>query len=166
MSAHGVFVRLAIVGSLLAMSAQADAYGSLRCKGKFIRTGISVAQVISLCGEPQSRTVERIPVRTRTVTGFSRLSGVVVSERLLYGRGWGKFPVVLTFREGVLTRVDYLDYRAGKTIVQSQCRSRGASGENGSVISATMLARPSHNSDRCLNGSPSTIRFCPLSLAF
>ena len=105
--------RVALVALLLGSASTADAYGSLRCKGKLIRPGIPQEKVMHLCGEPMSRVVEQIPVRSRTLTG-TRLSGVTVSERWEYHRGWGRFPVVLTFREGVLRRVDYLDYRAGK----------------------------------------------------
>ena len=109
-----MIARLSILALLIAYSGTADAYGSQRCKGKLIRPGAAMAQVLALCGEPRSRIVERVPVRSRTVTGFSRLSGVSVSERWEYDRGWGKFPVVLTFREGELHRVDYLRYRSGK----------------------------------------------------
>ena len=106
--------QLTVLVFLLGYSAAADAYGSLRCKGKFIRPGISAAQVLSLCGEPRSRIVEEVPVRSRNIAGFTWQSGVSVTERWEYKRGWGKFPVVLTFREGELRRVDYLRYRSGK----------------------------------------------------
>ena len=106
--------RLILAVALFAFSGTADAHGSLRCKGKIIRTGVTLSQVLSLCGEPESRVVERVPVRSATVRGYSRLSGVAFAEYLEYDRGWGKFPAVLTFRDGILRRVDYLSYRAGK----------------------------------------------------
>lgn len=109
-----MIARLAVLALLVAYSGTADAYGSLRCKGKIIRPGAPMAQVLALCGEPRSRIVEEVPVRSRTVTGFSKLIGVSVSERWEYDRGWGKFPVVLTFRDGELRRMDYLRYRSGK----------------------------------------------------
>ena len=109
-----MIARLTVLALLVAHGGTADAYGSQRCKGKLIRPGASMAQVLALCGEPVNRIVERVPVRTGTVTGFSRQSGVSVSERWEYDRGWGKFPVVLTFRDGELRRVDYLRYRSGK----------------------------------------------------
>ncbi len=109
-----MIARLTVLALLVGYCGTADAYGSQRCKGKLIRPGDAMAQVLALCGEPRSRIVERVPVRSGTVTGLSRLTGVSVSERWEYDRGWGKFPVVLIFREGKLHRVDYLPYRAGK----------------------------------------------------
>jgi hypothetical protein len=72
-----------------------------------------MAQVQALCGPPRSRVVEEVPVRHRVATGFSRFSGIALTERWEYDRGWGKFPAVLTFQDGKLKRVDYLRYRSG-----------------------------------------------------
>ncbi len=91
----------------------ADAYGTLRCKGRIIDVGASVAKVMSLCGEPSTRLVTQVPVRTATLNGFTRFAGFATSEQWIYDRGWGKFPAVLFFDEGHVQRIDYLPRRSG-----------------------------------------------------
>lgn len=105
--------RLIVLSLLILYCGSAEAYGSLRCKGKFIDPGATTAQVLALCGPPQNRVVDEVPVRSRMITGFSRITGVTVTERWIYDRGWGKFPALLTFQDGTLKRVDYLSYRSG-----------------------------------------------------
>ncbi len=105
--------RLIALALLLCYCGAADAYGSLRCQGKFIDPGTTMAQVLALCGPPRSRVIEEAPIRSRILTGFTRFAGVAVTERWEYDRGWGKFPAVLTFQGGTLKRVDYLSYRSG-----------------------------------------------------
>lgn len=104
--------RLGVLALLLCCCGTADAYGSLRCKGKIIRPGVTMSQVLALCGEPENRIIEEVPVRTRTLTGFSRLSGIAVTEHWQYDRGWGRFPALLIFQDGRLRRIDYLSYRS------------------------------------------------------
>lgn len=105
--------RLIVLALLLCYCGAADAYGSLRCKGKFIDPGATMSQVLTLCGPPRSRIVEEVPVRSRVISGFSRFAGIAITERWEYDRGWGKFPAVLTFQDGTLKRIDYLSYRSG-----------------------------------------------------
>ncbi len=72
-----------------------------------------MAQVLTMCGSPKTRTIEEVPVRTRVASGFSRFSGITLDERWEYDRGWGKFPAVLWFQDGKLQRIEYLPYRSG-----------------------------------------------------
>ena len=105
--------RLTVIVLLLCYGGAADAYGSLRCQGKIIRPGTTMSQVLALCGAPRGRIVEEVPVRSRVATGFSRYSGIAVTERWEYDRGFGKFPAVLVFRDNLLRRIEYLAYRSG-----------------------------------------------------
>ena len=105
--------RLTVLALLLCYCGTADAYGSLRCKGKFIRPGATMAQVLALCGPPRNQIIEEVPVRSRVASGFSRLSGIAVTQYWEYDRGWGRFPAVLRFQDGTLTRIDYLPHRSG-----------------------------------------------------
>ena len=98
---------------MLCYCVTADAYGSLRCNGKIIDSGITMAKVLALCGPPKNRVIEQVPVRSRTVTGFSRFSGVSYTELWEYDRGWGKFPAVLHVDEGEIRRIDHLSRRSG-----------------------------------------------------
>ena len=104
--------RLTVLVLFLCYCGTADAYGSLRCKGKIIDTGMSMAKVLELCGQPKTRIIEQVPVRSRNFTGFSRFAGVAYTELWEYDRGWGKFPAVLRFRDEVLRRVEYGRYRS------------------------------------------------------
>lgn len=104
--------RLIAVPLMLCLSGSVQAYGSLRCQGKMIRPGASMSQVLDLCGAPRNRIVEEIPVRSRVASGFAQFSGIAVIESWEYDRGWGKFPAVLRFQDGTLTRIDYLSYRS------------------------------------------------------
>ena len=98
---------------MLCYCGAADAYGSLRCKGKIISPGDTMTRIMALCGPPRSRIVEELRVRHKVVTGFSRFSGITLDERWEYDRGWGKFPAVLWFQDGKLQRIEYLPYRSG-----------------------------------------------------
>ncbi|MDJ0940084.1 MAG: DUF2845 domain-containing protein [Woeseiaceae bacterium] len=98
--------------TLLLFAGVADAYGSLRCKGRFIEVGDSAAKVLELCGEPGNRVVTQVPVRQGTLVGFSRFAGFANSEQWVYSRGWGKFPVVLFIDDGHIQRIDHLPRRS------------------------------------------------------
>ena len=118
MSARSIYIgmyKITVVAALLLLlsTGDADAYGTLRCKGRIIDVGTSVAKVTALCGEPARRIVTQVPVRTATLNGFTRFAGFATSEQWIYDRGWGKFPAVLYFDEGVIQRIDYLPRRSG-----------------------------------------------------
>jgi hypothetical protein len=98
---------------MLCYCGAADAYGSLRCQGKIIDPGATMAQVLMMCGSPKIRIIEEVPVRTRVASGFSRFIGITLTEQWVYDRGWGKFPAVLWFQDGKLQRIEYLPYRSG-----------------------------------------------------
>lgn len=106
---------------LLIYAGAADAYGSLRCKGRLIDVGDSADEVVARCGEPAKRIITEVPLRlgtvfpspTGTVRVFTRLAGCVTTEQWIYDRGWGKFPAVLHIDDGKIVRIDYLSKRKG-----------------------------------------------------
>ena len=98
---------------MLGYCGAADAYGSLRCQGKIIDPGVTMAQVLEMCGSPKTRIIEEVPVRTRVASVFSRFVGITTTEQWVYDRGWGRFPAVLWFQDGNLKRIEYLPYRSG-----------------------------------------------------
>ena len=91
---------------LAATAAEADA--PFRCEGKIIDRGMSLGEVLALCGEPDLHWRRDIPARARNRAGFTYWSGVTVNERLIYERGYGRFPVELLFIEGELRRTELL----------------------------------------------------------
>src|SRR5690606_7534728 len=100
-----------IVASVLftlfaATASAADA--PFRCGGKIIDRGMSVGEVLALWGEPDLHWRRDVPARARNPAGFTYWSGVTVNERLIYERGYGRFPVELEFIEGELRRTELL----------------------------------------------------------
>jgi len=106
--------RTTVLAALLVIlyAGTADAYGSLRCKGRLIDVGAGAAEVIALCGEPSRRIVTKVPVHAGLLTGFTRIAGYTTTEQWVYDRGWGKFPAVLYLDEGTVKRIDYLPRRS------------------------------------------------------
>ena len=104
--------KLIVISLAFCCCAAANAAGSLRCQGKIIRAGFHAAYVLAICGPPEYQLIEEVPARARTVTGFSRFIGIVVSEQWIYDRGKGKFPVVLEFHDGKLRRIEFLPHRS------------------------------------------------------
>ena len=102
---------IVVAAILLSYAGTVDAYGSLRCKGRFIDVGASATEVLKLCGEPDKRVVTQIPVRAGNINTFTRFNGFATSEEWIYDRGWGKFPAVLHFDAGRIYRIEYLPRR-------------------------------------------------------
>ena len=109
-----VMYRTTVLAALLVIfyAGTADAYGSLRCKGRLIDVGAGAEEVIALCGEPSRRIVSRVPVRASVLTGFTRITGYATTEQWIYDRGWGKFPAVLFLDDAKVRRIDYLPRRS------------------------------------------------------
>jgi hypothetical protein len=84
----------------------------VRCRsGRLVNVEMVTAEVIARCGEPKSRTVEDIPVRTRLPNGSVVQTGTTRSERWTYERGQGEFDAQLTFEDGKLVRIELLTVR-------------------------------------------------------
>lgn len=108
-----VFYKTAVLALLLLCAVHVNAQGSLRCKGRIIDVGDNATKVMALCGEPARRISTPVPVRAGVRSGFTRFVGYATAEQWLYDRGYGKFPVVLRFDDGVIRRVDHLPHRSG-----------------------------------------------------
>lgn len=107
--------RLTVIAILLCYCGAADAYGSLRCKGKIIDSGAAKATVLALCGAPDLRVTKQVPVRASSRLGGARFIGVSADEQWIYDRGFGKFPAVLSFYDGRIQQVEYLPHRSSKS---------------------------------------------------
>ena len=105
--------RTTVLAFLLMYAGAVDAQGSLRCKGRIVDVGTSAAEVLALCGEPMGRIMSEVPVRAGVRSGFTRFTGFSTVEQWIYDRGWGKFPAILYFDDGIIRRVDHLPYRSG-----------------------------------------------------
>ena len=80
---------------------------SMRCGNSLIEPGATMSEVLKKCGEPQSRMQITEPVRARRPNGTTYVVGTTTSEVWRYDRGYGKFPVLLTFAEGTLERMEF-----------------------------------------------------------
>ena len=102
-------VTFAVAATLPPFDARAE--HTIRCRtNKLVNVGMRDAEVIGLCGEPQSRTVEEHPVlrrnaRNNTVAPTGEFTR---TERWIYDRGQGQFDAQLTFEKGELVRIDLL----------------------------------------------------------
>lgn len=102
-----------VLAILMSNGTDAEASGTLRCKGQIVDVGDPVASVLALCGEPEARIVNEVPIRAGSRTRFTRYIGCTTAEQWIYDRGWGKFPAVLHVDAGTIRRIDYLPRRSG-----------------------------------------------------
>jgi hypothetical protein len=93
----------------------ADAAPQLRCNGRIIKVGVPAAYVLSECGAPENQVMQESTERTGTLTGFSRVTGLTLSEHWVYDRGWGRWPAVLYFLDGTLKRIEFLPHLSNRS---------------------------------------------------
>jgi hypothetical protein len=113
MDMDNLIMRTAVLAIMVMYTGTADAQGSLRCKGRIVDVGKSAAEVLALCGKPARRIATQVPVRIGVRSGFTRFGGFSTVEQWIYDRGWGKYPAVLHFDDGIIRRVDHLPNRSG-----------------------------------------------------
>jgi len=99
-------IALLACGLLAAAPAAADA--PFRCDGRIVDPGMSVGQVLMLCGPPDFHWAGKTQARARNPAGFTYWSGPSTTERMIYDRGYGRFPVELEFFDGELRRIELL----------------------------------------------------------
>jgi hypothetical protein len=79
-----------------------------RCSNVLISKGDATDKVLDKCGEPTGRETVTEPVYARNANGGTRQIGVVERELWDYDRS-NRIPVRLTFEEGKVTRIEYLE---------------------------------------------------------
>ena len=87
--------------SLAVISPVFAARDTLRCGGKLVKTGMTMDEVLKFCGEPQTREVEEVPVRSG-----NRVTGTTETHIWTYRRSGGK-PASLTFDQDTLVSIEY-----------------------------------------------------------
>jgi hypothetical protein len=95
----------------LTIAGAANADDSLRCGSVLVTLGMVMDQVLAKCGEPQSKSTEEVPVKTRARTGAVNTVGATRTERWTYDRGYGQLPALLTFEHGKLKSIELLARR-------------------------------------------------------
>jgi hypothetical protein len=91
-----------------AAPARAAEVDSWRCSNVLISRGDTPDHVLDKCGQPSGRETISEPMFARNANGSMRQIGVVESELWTYERS-ARIPVRLTFQEGKLTRIEYLE---------------------------------------------------------
>jgi len=94
--------------AMLAASFSVGAQGVFRCGSSIVDTGLTVAELLGKCGEPDAKEVTVEPIRARNPGGGSREVGTTTIERWTYNRGRGQFPVLLTIEGGSVKRIEFL----------------------------------------------------------
>jgi hypothetical protein len=104
-----MWARWVIAAFVLFVGATATADDSMRCtSGSLVDVGMVADQVVAKCGQPKSKDVEDVPIRTRNANGAVNVIGTTRVERWTYERGYGQFPALLTFEEGKLKTIELL----------------------------------------------------------
>jgi Protein of unknown function (DUF2845) len=93
---------------MLASVSVVEADDIIRCRGRIVSEGMIASEVVALCGEPQSKQIEQVPIRARRANGSSQVIGTTEVEHWTYDRGTGQLPAVLTFEQGSLKKLELL----------------------------------------------------------
>jgi hypothetical protein len=91
-----------------AESARAAEIPGWRCSNVIISRGDTRATVIDKCGEPSAHETVTEPRYVRNANGTMRQMGVVTREFFTY-EGSNRIPVRLTFDEGKVSKIEYVD---------------------------------------------------------
>src|SRR5690606_24712870 len=81
----------ALVAALAGAMLVPAAAQTFRCSGSIIDRGAIAAEVLSKCGEPESRESRTEPVMARRVNGGTHVVGTITIEEWIYARGPGQF---------------------------------------------------------------------------
>ena len=87
---------------LLLATGAATARDTLRCGSKIVNTGITMDEVRKFCGEPTSKRVEEVPVRSG-----NRVTGTTEMHYWTYRHGNGQKPATLLFDQDTLVSITY-----------------------------------------------------------
>jgi hypothetical protein len=79
---------------------------TLRCGNSLISEGVTQAEVLQKCGEPDNKLETSEPVYSRYPNGNTYQSGTTTRQIWHYQRGSRQFPADLTFEGGVLKKIE------------------------------------------------------------
>lgn len=95
---HSVGALVTLLGLLAAGTpAQAETF---RCGQRIASPEMSVEELLEICGEPTTKSVETVDVYARTAAGGRIRTGTSVIETWIYDRGSQSFPMVVTVVDG------------------------------------------------------------------
>jgi hypothetical protein len=85
------------------LNAQAETF---RCGSRVISTDTTAAEILELCGQPDSQTSVTEPVRVRTPAGGMVTNGETTKEQWVYARGNQAQPMVVTIIDGKVKSIE------------------------------------------------------------
>ena len=105
---HQTFATVSLLLLFHGAAARAAEIDSWRCSNVLISRGDESGEVLDKCGAPNARETVSEPMYARNANGSTRQIGVVERELWTYESS-NRIPVRLTFEEGKVTRIEYLD---------------------------------------------------------
>lgn len=103
--AGGVIVRvlvfLLVLGQLPVASAD-----SMRCGQSIVNEENTPSEVLNKCGEPQHKDVSTQDIIVRNPAGYTRKTGVQVTERWYYQRSSQALPMLVTIVDGKVKSIE------------------------------------------------------------
>ena len=91
---------------VLPIGAMAD---SMRCGQWVVNEDTVAAELLQKCGEPQKKDVSSEDVISRNPAGYTRKTGVQVTERWYYQRSSASLPMVVTVVDGKIKSIARAD---------------------------------------------------------
>lgn len=79
---------------------------TFRCGQRIASPEMSVEELLEICGEPTSKSVETVGVYARTAAGGRIRTGTSVIETWTYDRGSQSFPMVVTVVDGSIKSME------------------------------------------------------------
>lgn len=101
-------VKLAIfLLPLLILAAPPAGAESFRCGSRIVSEDSTVEELLALCGEPTSKTVETVDVYGPAASGGGRVKrGTITIEKWTYDRGSQSFPMLVTIEDGKIKSME------------------------------------------------------------
>ncbi len=92
----------ALAFAALSFDARAETF---RCGSRVVSSDVSTAELVQLCGEPNSRTSTTEDVRAVNRQGYSYVVGQTTKEIWIYERGTRAAPMVVTIVDGKIKSI-------------------------------------------------------------
>lgn len=79
---------------------------TFRCGSRIISTDTTAAEILQICGKPDSETSKTDPVRTRGASGLLVVVGETTTKKWVYARGTQAQAMVVTIVDGKVKSIE------------------------------------------------------------
>jgi hypothetical protein len=102
----GVIMRVSAI-LVLALSMSPAAWSdSMRCGQSIVNEENTPSEILNKCGDPQRKEVSTEDVIVRNPAGYTRKTGVQVTERWYYQRSSRALPMLVTVVDGKVKSIE------------------------------------------------------------